>query len=336
MASLALMSWDLYLKPSRGSPAAFLGGLRHALRRTQHFTDMGGGQFEYLNDETGVYFGLDITEPAEDADAPTDEQDEDDDSLAVVTINYARPSPFGREAAQVLSEIARDLPLLVRDDQQDGTWQTFDAATMADSYRHANLSASSALARHLAETADTAAVGHPVPRALLDYAWEWNSARADRDARRKTEGRNLWVPKYEFIRIGGQVFSFVFWFDGVATLFPRTDLVGIHRNKYQLKSPGLFGRKRPSLAFVPRTTIQPILDATYQPDTMVPDALSPIEDGGAAGQDQFLARGLGQDAVAEMVYMDNDDYRRRDPKPWHRLRFDELVDAEAVRDAPDT
>lgn len=316
------MSWDLYLKPASGSAETFIGALRHSLRQIPAFHSETEAQFDYLNDDTGVYFGIDLTPDG----------DIEEEGLAVLTINFARPSPFGREAAQILARIARNLPLLVLDHQDDGTWQPFDERSMAESFRHSNIRATRTLKRSLKSDGVHDALGTPVPTALLDYAWEWNAARAARDEQRQRDGRNLWVPKYEFVEIGGRVYSFVLWFDGVATLFPKTELVGLSRNKYQLRTAGLFGRKRPSLDFVPRATIDPILAETYQPDPMVPDALSPIIDGGVAGQDLFLARKLGQDAVTDTTYLDSDDYKRRDPKPFHRKTFDSLIDAEAITD----
>ncbi len=313
------MSWDIYLKPSHGSAEAFVGGLRHTLRRFEPFTRTSETSFDYLSEDTGVYFGIDMI------------REGDDDGLAVMTVNFARPSPFGREAAAILSDIARSLPLLVRDPQDDDTWRPFDETRMAESYRTSNIRATQSLKRHMDGDGHAHALGYPIPQALLEYAWDWNFRRAERDRQRQREKRNLWIPKYEFVEIGGRVYSFVFWFDGVATLFPKTELVGLSRNKYQLRTPGLFGRKRPSLDFVLRSAIDPILYETYQSDTMVPGGLSPIVDGGVAGQDLFLARTLGQDAVTDTTFLDSDDYKRRDVKPFHRRSFDSLIDSEALQ-----
>ena len=115
---------------------------------------------------------------------------------------------------------------------------------------------------------------------------------------------------------------------GLATLFPKTELVGLSRNKYQLRSKGLFGRKRPSLTFVPREAIQGILDTTYRTDPVFNGALSPVVDGGADGQKMFLDRARDQDAVTDPIYLDGDDYKNRDTKPFERLAFDTLIDAD--------
>ena len=118
------------------------------------------------------------------------------------------------------------------------------------------------------------------------------------------------------------------WFDGVSTLFPKTHLVGVTLNKYQHRSPGLFGRRRPSLIFVSPDALQHIWDVHYQTDPFWPDAISPVDEGINGGQDMFLKRKLGQDSITDVVYLDRDDYKRRDPKPWVRPRFWDLVDEE--------
>ena len=117
----------------------------------------------------------------------------------------------------------------------------------------------------------------------------------------------------------------------MATLFPKTDLIGIARNEYPAKVPGFFSKIRPSLEFIPRASADAIMGDTYQPDPVWPDAVSPIIDGGRPGQERFLARAIGSDTVRDPIYADADEYRMRKVKPFvrikvHRILGDEYFD----------
>ena len=317
------MSFDLGLKPAAGSAKSFLGALRHAIRKIPAFSPY-EDTFDYDHPDTGVHFQLYLhdTEPNEEA-----EQDEDDGALATLNLNYARPSLFGREAANVLAEIAKNLPLLTLDYQSETGWVPFDAQAFEASYLTAAQSSINALIKNMDEQ-DFWKYHHRAPRALLEHAWNWNADRDAKVKRRLADDRNIWIPLFEFVEIEGRLFSYVAWFDGVATLFPKTDLIGISRNKYQAKTPGLLGKKRPTLEFIPRASADAIMADTYQTDPVWPDAVSPVQDGGRAGQDRFLARPVGLDTVCDPIFLDRDDYRSRKVKPFERIKFPRILDAE--------
>ena len=317
------MSFDLGLKPATGSAQAFLGALRHAIRKIPAFSPY-EDTHDYDHPDTGVHFQLYLHDTDPDAEA---QDDEDDGALATFNLNYARPSPFGREAANVLAEIAQNIPLLTLDYQSDTGWVPFDADAFTASYLASAQSAVKSLVKNVGEE-DTFKYHLRAPRALLEHAWTWNADRNTKVKRRLKHARNIWIPLYEFVEIEGRLFSYVAWFDGVATLFPKTDLIGISRNKYPAKAPGLFGKKRPTLEFIPRASADAIMGDTYQRDPVWPDAVSPVHDGGRAGQDRFLARPVGLDTVCDPIFLDQDDYRSRKVKPFTRIKFHRILDAE--------
>jgi len=279
--------------------------------------------FDYDHPDTGVHFQIFLNAPHENRAA-------EDDGLATLALNFARPSMFVNEAASIIQVLARALPLLVCDYQTETGWTPFDPEALIASYLDSTKRATPDLARN----ADDDFWGHHrrAPRALLNYAWEWSLKRAIKDARCKQDSRNIWVPLYEFVDIDGQLFSYVSWFDGVATLFPKTDLIGIARNEYPAKVPGFFSKKRPSLEFIPRASADAIMGDTYRPDPVWPDAVSPIIDGGRPGQERFLARAVGSDTVCDPIYVDADEYRMSTVKPFVRIKFHRILDHEYFAD----
>ena len=315
------MSYTIELKQRSGSAKAFLGAMRHALRRFEATEDM-GDLFDYVNDSTDVHFQFEL--------GPLD-RIEPDDGPATLVINFARPSPFVREAAAVMAEVARNVPLLCIDHQVgDEDWRPFDPDQLiADYTDHAGRAVSS-LMRSMD---DHGFARHRAPRPLLNYVWNWNFDRPNKDKRRKKDDRNIWVPKLEFVEIEGRLFTYCAWFDGVATLFPKCDLIGITRNKYPAKSGFMgLGAKRPTLEFIPRPSADQIMGDTYQTDPVWPEATSPVTDGGVAGQDRFLARAVGIDAVCDPIFLDRDDYKNRSVKPFRRIKFHDILDDEFFDD----
>lgn len=318
------MGYDLYLTAQAPAPHG-IKRLRAKLDRHPHIAvDEAVPTFSnYNNPETFVAFYFDMMPGGVD-DGPQKDH-------VTLTIPFFTPTAVIFEVRALLQSLHAEVGLEVMDLQHgQGEWEPPDLDAIETGYRKSAASAVRALAK--AEPEALPGKGRRVPRALLDYAWQWNHARPQRVWHGKKHDRNMWIPLYEFIEIGGQCFSYVNWFDGVSTLFPKTHLIGITRNKYQLRSPGLFGRKRPSLIFVAPEALQYIWDVHYQADPVWPEAISPTIQGINAGQDMFLARKLGQDSITDVVYLDSDDYKRRDPKPWVRHRFWDLIDEELFSD----
>ena len=314
------MGYDLYITSDKPAPHG-TKRLRNALDRHPHIgaNDVMPSFSTYENMDTFVCFEFDMM-PELGHDGPPKDH-------IRLTIPYFTPTAVIYEARALLERLHAEVGIELIDlqtDQEDWAAPDFDA--IEERYRKSAATAVRAMAK--ANPAALPGKGRRVPRALLDYAWQWNNARHQKVWHGKKHGRNMWVPLYEFVEIGGQCFSYVNWFDGVSTLFPKTHLVGVTRNKYQHRSPGLFGRKRPSLIFVSPDALQYIWDAHYQTDPFWPDAISPVVEGINGGQDMLLERKLGQDSITDVVYLDSDDYKRRDPKPWFRPRFWDLVDEE--------
>ena len=314
------MGYDLYITSDKPAPHG-TKRLRTALNRHPHVRvdEHAPALSTYENLDTFVSFSFDMMPQLGD-DGPAVDH-------VTLTIPYMSPTANIYEVRALLEKLQAEVGIRVIDLQTAlDDWAPPDLDALEAGYRASAARAVRAIAK--VNPAALPAKGTRVPRALLDYAWQWNNARPQRLWHGKKHDRNMWVPLYEFIEIGGQCFSYVNWFDGVATLFPKTHLIGITRNKYPLRSPGLFGRRRPSLAFVAPEAVQYIWDKHYQQDPYWPEAISPKVEGINAGQDMFLARKLGQDSITDVVYLDSDDYKRRDPKPWFRPRFWDLVDAE--------
>ena len=105
------MIYRVVLKPAAGSDEAFVGALRHATRKIPAFTPY-EDVYDYDHPDTGVRFQIEMDDPA---DRSADYAAHEDGAIAMIHLYYARPSLFGHEAANVLGEIAKNLPIHMLD-----------------------------------------------------------------------------------------------------------------------------------------------------------------------------------------------------------------------------
>lgn len=75
--------------------------------------------FDYDNPNTGIHFQIFLNAPHENRAA-------EDDGLATLALNFARPSIYVNEAASISQVLARALPLLVCNYQTETGWTPFD------------------------------------------------------------------------------------------------------------------------------------------------------------------------------------------------------------------
>lgn len=115
------MSYDLYFYKRKSSNLSEQQ-VRDYLNNSNRFTlEENECQWNYYNEETGVYFGIDWNEPnTEDEEIEIWDNFEDYDNLNFCfTINFIRPNFFGYESFPILDEIIYDLDLYVLNMQDE-------------------------------------------------------------------------------------------------------------------------------------------------------------------------------------------------------------------------
>lgn len=113
------MSYDLYFY-KRKSNKLTENQVKDYLNSSGYFAaDENGNQWDYYNEETGVYFGIDATEAniEEEEIAIWDNFEEYENLNFYFTINFIRPNYFGYESFPFLDKIIEDLDLFILNPQ---------------------------------------------------------------------------------------------------------------------------------------------------------------------------------------------------------------------------
>lgn len=167
-----------------------------------------GASAVYDNDDTGVYFVLDVNQPAS------------DEPPLVALINYYRPSFFVREIELELRSLVAAFGLVVFDPQNEQTAPDgFDAGWLTSRWDAANRQASPALATDNADTMSTA---------RLAAAWSWNYQR---NAVQESYGEDVFVPGIIAIRTPAGTSTAVVWTDAIPLILPDVGYVIVFRNR---------------------------------------------------------------------------------------------------------
>ena len=104
------MSYDLYLRPRSGPYDA--SALEDYFRARENY-QVSERQAFYENDDTGVYFSLDLRRPC-------DDEEPSPDYPLVFSLNYYRPSFFLLEVEAEVSRLVETFDLVVNDPQMRG------------------------------------------------------------------------------------------------------------------------------------------------------------------------------------------------------------------------
>jgi len=107
------MSYDLYFYKKKSSNLSEEDIINY-LNNSEYFTEEENQtQWSYINEETGVYFGIDLNEPnTESEDIEIWDNFTDFENLNFnFTINFIRPNFFGYEVFPILEKIIKDLDI---------------------------------------------------------------------------------------------------------------------------------------------------------------------------------------------------------------------------------
>ncbi len=226
------MSYDLFFKSRSGASDADV----LAYFRDRDFYTVEENHIYYGNDDTGVYFGMEVGN-----------RDQAGFPIAL-NINYCRPSYFVLEAAPQIAAFVAALDLAVFDPQGAMTQQRFDAEAMIKSWNRGNRAAIQEI-QASSENEDA----YMLPTRTLTEGWQWNR---DRAKRQKEIGESRFVPLIMFASIEGQTVTSAVWPDAIPAVLPKVDHLCISRNKL---APRRFFSKEPDVTFVSWEEIAPLL-----------------------------------------------------------------------------
>jgi hypothetical protein len=204
------MSHDIQLWPRSGT--LDLAAVRSWLDAQPAWT-VNENSAVYENDNTDVYFVLDINDGSLDAD----------ESPLLALINVFRPSFFGRECAVVLAGLVTEFDLLVNDFlDEDITPAEYSEEWLISRWNQSNAAGHRALAGQDGSTPPS------LPQSVLTEAWRWNFHRGELQG---FLGGDVFVPRIMALSTPSGPTTAVVWTDAIPFVLPRVGHVVIYRNE---------------------------------------------------------------------------------------------------------
>ncbi len=243
------MSYDLYFTPTQSLPtrdefvAYFADRGRYTIEHSQAF---------YQNEDTGVYFYFEYSEPS-------DDDESDSDSIAF-NLNYFRPHFFGLEAGPEVESFVQRFALNVSDPQTDGM---DDGPFSVDGFLR-GWNAGNRFAYRAILSSDDRPDLFVYPTDGLEQAWKWNYGR---DHLQDQVGDALFVPKYMFMKSDQRACTAIVWPDACPIYMPQSDLVFLLRHELSSNSSA---NGSPEITIVKWQQIAPMIAPFPQYDGDVP------------------------------------------------------------------
>jgi hypothetical protein len=206
------MSYDLFLQCRDGAydRTQFLEYFR-----AREWYRIQGSQAWYENEDTGVYFSFELSEPSEKGQPP---------QLPIsLNVNFFRPSYFIAEVETEVTALVHQFDMIVFDPQLNGMGEgEYQKELLIAGWNHGNEFAFSTFLKDPEHRADLLSM----PSAKLGKIWTWNRERRALQAR---YGDSKFVPRISFIRLDHEVSSAVVWPDGIPSVIPPVDCLIVIR-----------------------------------------------------------------------------------------------------------
>ncbi len=241
------MSYDLFLQPAGSKPCAAHEFAEYFADRP-HYT-LKHGQAWYENEDTGVYFSIELCE-----------EEAGEGAWASFNMNFFRPHVFALEAVPELEALVKGLDLAVwypDSDSEVGRFEAFDAERFRKSWSVGNEFAFRAMRQQGLEKP-------VVPSAVVEATWRWNHARG---RLQKRLGEDLFVPKIMFIEGEDGPCTASVWDDAIPCLLPVTDEVILYRVE---TAPRRRLKRQRGLAQVSWAELEPILGGYEEKSALHP------------------------------------------------------------------
>lgn len=233
------MSYDLFFLRNKPLESAefqsYFAGRPHY--------EMNGDQAWYNNENSGVYFSLERSEPG-------DEPDSELRAEAAFNMNLFRPHFFVLEAAPEVEAFIQHFGFAIHDPQAEGMADgPFSTEGFIRSWNEANKFGY----RGFVKSSNPPNTVHARPTAQLEAVWRWNLAKEDIQS---SLGEDVFVPRIMWITVDGQLASAVVWPDGIATLIPQVDMLIIGREEL---APTRFFRRQKETFAIAQSAVDGIL-----------------------------------------------------------------------------
>ena len=227
------MSFDLYFCRRQNcifEPGPLLSKLRTIPRFSIHSNSPEKFQAWYENEETGVYFSLELgpveSEPPEDSPVPTEYLY----TGLSFNLNLVRPSFFAREAMPFVERLCDEFQLLVFDPQQPTDETSQGPRKLTKSQLIASWERSNRWV--VPAVYGTGDLDEPsyryYSREKADFWWEYQIGRS---ALQSHFGNDVWVPAISLLAKERQIYGAVLWSDALPQVFPECDFIIIQKTK---------------------------------------------------------------------------------------------------------
>jgi hypothetical protein len=238
------MSYDLFFRSRPSERPINAGTFREYFGNRRRYDISAGSQAWYSNDDTGVYFGFDLSEPGDDPDLPAMD--------ATFNMNFYRPHIFGLEAeTEVTNFIATFNPILF-DGQTNGMSEgPYSKEGFLNGWNTGNRFGYYAIGQQ-----NTDSTPCLLASAVIERAWRWNLGR---EARQQQVGRDIFIPKIAFLNRSNRVVSFVVWGDLMPIHLPEVDLIMVARDSF---APEKLFRRKPDYALAAWAELLPLIEST--------------------------------------------------------------------------
>lgn len=187
----------------------------------------GEGDNLYENLDTGVHFTVSFDD--EKGSSPGSIELSEDEQFVydcAISLNYLRPSFFGRELAWLIEALEKKVPLRIYDPQiSEEPLDTFDRDAFGQAWAEGHITACAAT--KIQERMGTSYWS--VPNQELVRTWDWNFTLR---AVRAEYGEDIFLPRINFAILKDQVLSFCIWPDGIPALIPRVDAILVSRDQF--------------------------------------------------------------------------------------------------------
>ncbi|UQB67827.1 hypothetical protein [Epilithonimonas zeae] len=220
------MSYDLYFY-KRKSSSLSEEQVKDYLNKSNHLVlEENGNQWSYHNEETGVYFGIDLNEPNTDAEEIEiwDSFEDYENLNFCFTINFIRPNFFGYESFPILDEIIDDLDLYIlnmQDEIDPDNPQKFEKNYLGNQWIVQN-------ERLVKDNFETFQVDF-YSKENSDYIWNY---QFNRNQLQDNLNEDIFVAGYILLKNinDGKIYRICVWPNHIPIIIPPVDFIIIQKN----------------------------------------------------------------------------------------------------------
>ncbi|RRA89343.1 hypothetical protein [Paenimyroides viscosum] len=224
------MSYDLYFYKKKSSNQSEKDIINY-LNNSEYLTaEENETQWSYFNEETGVYFGIDLNEPnTETEDLEIWDNFSEYENLNInFTINFIRPNFFGYESFPILEKIIEDLDVYLLNPQDEidpDNPQQFEKGYLENQWIRHN---EQLIIQHFSEFQV-----EYFDKEKSDYIWNYSLIRNELQENLEED---IFVPGYFLLKskIDNQIYRVCVWPKHIPIILPSVDFVIVQKEYRKL------------------------------------------------------------------------------------------------------